>query len=495
MTYSPAISKQTSCNRPTAQNMGHAAASANLTDANTSAHLTEDTLSQIAQSLPPNDLALFGGSPVRSQPYPSWPISDSRDISALSAVVQSGRWGGAPYPGPKTQQFAQQFTAMQAGSTSSYQAVPMANGSLTMEVALRTLDIGWGDEVIVPAYTFQATAAAVIAAGAVPVLVEIDAQTYCISPEAINAAITPKTKAVIPVHLGAQIADMDAIMAIAHRHNLFVIEDCAHATGAQWNEQGVGTFGHFGSFSLQSNKILTTGEGGVLLCRDAALSEKAASIINCGRKPTSQQENSLSAQLAQFIKLQGQEETVSMGINYRMSEFQAALGTVALERFGKQVEERENSLNALEKKIKHIPGVRLLKRDRRHTKRAFYRYIFALVPSEFGATHDEVCFALQAEGIPAHQGYPPLHRCTLFQPLNSQLPVPSAYPEKFDFSNLHLPETERACQTEAIWLDERIFRAGEQGIEDCASAIEKVQRQAAILSEAKAKFLKRCVYA
>jgi dTDP-4-amino-4,6-dideoxygalactose transaminase len=119
--------------------------------------------------------------------------------------------------------------------------------------------------VIVPAYTFQATAAAVMSAGAIPVIVDIDPQTCCIDPKAAQAAITPKTKAIIPVHLGAEMADMDAIMDLADKHNLVVIEDSAHAHGAKWRGLGAGTIGHFGSFSLQSSKILTTGEGGFAL--------------------------------------------------------------------------------------------------------------------------------------------------------------------------------------------------------------------------------------
>ena len=139
-----------------------------------------------------------------------------------------------------------------------------ANGTVTMEIALRAAGVGWGDEVIVPAYTFQATAAAPMAAGAIPVIVDIDPNTYCIDPQAIEAAITPRTRAIIPVHVGSLMAHMDGSMAIAERHNLIVVEDCAHVHGMQWRGRGAGTIGHFGSFSLQSSKILTSGEGGIL---------------------------------------------------------------------------------------------------------------------------------------------------------------------------------------------------------------------------------------
>src|SRR3989304_3999452 len=143
-------------------------------------------------------LAVLGGSPARTEPYPEWPIHDQRDIDPVTAVVKPGRWGGFPFPGPQTTEFARRFAELQGGGY----AVPMANGTVTMEVALRAANIGWGDEVIVPGYTFQATAAAPMAAGAIPVIVDIDPETYCIDPKAVEKAITPKTKAVIPVPLG-----------------------------------------------------------------------------------------------------------------------------------------------------------------------------------------------------------------------------------------------------------------------------------------------------
>lgn len=408
-----------------------------------------------------SELAILGGIPIRTDPYPTWPVYDERDIAAVTAVIKSGRWGGYPYPGPQTAEFVRRFAELQGRGY----AVPMANGTVTMEVALRAANIGWGDEVIVPAYTFQATAAAPMAAGAIPVIVDIDPETYCIDPKAVEAAITPKTRAIIPVHLGAQMADMDAIMAIAERHNLIVIEDAAHAHGAKWRGQGAGTIGHFGSFSLQSSKILTAGEGGALLCRTPELATRAASIIDCGRPHDEA----------------GQMFT--MGTNYRMTELQAALANVGIERFPEQAGQREEMAGYLEEALSEIPGVRLLKRDPRHTTRSFYRYIFAIQPGVFGAEHDVVCAALAAEGIPCWEGYQAMHRCELFQPSLSRLPVPSAFPERFTFDKMHLPNAERACEHEAVWLDECIFRAGRKGADDAVAAIRKVQANSAELAE------------
>jgi dTDP-4-amino-4,6-dideoxygalactose transaminase len=231
-----------------------------------------------------------------------------------------------------------------------------------MEVALRTADIGWGDEVIVPAYTFQATAAAPMAAGAIPVIVDIDPETYCIDPKAAKAAITEKTRAIIPVHLGAQMADMDAIIALAGQHNLIVIEDCAHAHGAKWRGQGAGMIGHFGSFSLQSSKILTSGEGGVLLCRTKELAAKAAGIINCGRShdPDTMEESGTH---------------FTFGANYRLSELACALAAVGVERLPEQAQQRQEMLGYMEESLSEIPGIRLLKRDPRHTTPQSHRLV------------------------------------------------------------------------------------------------------------------------
>jgi dTDP-4-amino-4,6-dideoxygalactose transaminase len=433
-----------------------------------------------------NKPAILGGNPVRTEPYPKWPIVDQRDVDAAIAVIQSERWGGAPYPGFQTLAFAKQFAAMQGGGF----AVPMMNGTVTIEVALRAANIGWGDEVIVPAYTFQATASAPMAAGAIPVIVDIAPDTYCISPAAIEAAITTKTRAIIPVHLGAQMADMDAIMDIAERHNLVVIEDCAHAQGAQWNGRGAGTIGHFGSFSFQSSKILTTGEGGILLCRTQALADRAASIINCGRPTRSQVQesestpsaNGFSQTLRSLMDLSHQEQVYTLGTNYRMTEIQAALGIVALQRFSEQMHQRETMLHYLEERLTEIPGVRLLKQDTRHTRRSFYQYIFAVEPKVFGAKHDEICLALYLEGIPCGVGYPAMHRYDLFQPQLSRLPVPSAFPHYFNFETMKFPEAEKASERDAIWLDESIFRSGQQGIDDVIRAIAKIQANTTAIS-------------
>lgn len=400
------------------------------------------------------ELAVLGGNPIRTEPYPRWPVFDDEEIEAVTRTVMSGRWGGSPYPGPNTAEFAEKFSEMQGGG----HAVPMMNGTITMEVALRAAGIGWGDEVIVPALTFQATAAAPMAAGAIPVLVDISPHNYCIDPIAIEKAITSRTKAIIVVHLAAQMADMDAIMEISRANNLIVIEDSAHAHGAQWRGQGSGTIGEFGSFSLQSAKILTTGEGGVLLCQSTDMAELVASIIDCGRPKDALKRN------------------FTMGVNYRWSELHAAIGLVALKRFPAQMAQRAEMANYLEACIESFPGIHLLKSDARHNKRTQYRYIFKIDPDYFLCTNDAFCYALTAEGIPVDTGYPAMHRYDLFQPQLSHLPVPMAYPEYFNFDEMSFPVAECASEKESVWMGEAIFRSGKSGVDDLVAGLRKLDQ-------------------
>jgi dTDP-4-amino-4,6-dideoxygalactose transaminase len=219
---------------------------------------------------------------------------------------------------------------------------------------------------------------------------------------------------------------------------------------------GAGAIGDFGSFSLQSAKTLTTGEGGVLLCKDKHMAERVASIIDCGRPKDAA----------------GLEYT--MGANLRWSEVQAALGLVALERFPAQFEERAAMADYLEEGLSEIPGITLLKRDLRLTRRSLYRYVFKIDPEYFGVEHDLFCKALSAEGIPVDTGYPAMNRYDLFQPGLSRLPVPSAFPEYFKFDQMSCPVTERASQVESVWMGESLFRAGTKGIDDLVAGVRKL---------------------
>jgi dTDP-4-amino-4,6-dideoxygalactose transaminase len=405
-------------------------------------------------------LAVCGGPPVRPQGYPDWPVRDQRDLDAVTEVVRGGRWGGFPEPGPLAARFAERFAAYQG----SRHGVVMVNGTVTMEVALKALGVGWGDEVIVPALTFAATPYAAMAAGALPVFCDVRPDTLTIDPDQVEAAVTPRTRAIMPVHLGHQMADMDRITEIARRHSLALVEDCAHAHGQRWRDRGAGSFGEFGSFSHQSTKLLTAGEGGSLLTDDEQLARRAHSLIDCGRP-----------------KDVGEQE-LTFGANYRLGELHAALLLVALERFPAQQAERAQAGRWFEELAGQVPGVRLLPADPRITRWSFYRYILLIEPEAFaGAGNRRVCEALEAEGVGAWEGYPPMSRYELFQPGLSRLPVAVEHAERLDPSAMSFPVAEDAGLRRTVYLDENVFRAGRRGIEDAVEALAKIQRHAAEL--------------
>ena len=254
-------------------------------------------------------LALRGGSAVRTTPFPPWPVYDEREARALQSVLATRNWGGYPCPNDRAREFAQRF----AEHHGARYGVAVANGTVSLELALQAAGIGAGDEVIVPAYTWEGTAAAVLFAGAVPVFVDVDPQNYCLDPGRVEAAITPNTKAIIPVHLGFRFADLDRLMAIAEKHGLFLLEDCAHAHGGRWRGRGAGSIGHAGSFSFQTSKLMTAGEGGIVITSDIDLADQVIRLTNCGRPPRHQTRSA-----------------PALGHNYRMTEFQAALLTTQM---------------------------------------------------------------------------------------------------------------------------------------------------------------------
>ena len=403
------------------------------------------------------ELAISGGTPVRSSAYPAWPSGDDREIEAVTDVIRSGEWGGFPEPGRYGGRFEEAFAAYQGAA----HGILMSNGTITMEVALKALGIGWGDEVIIPALTFAATAYAPIAAGALPVIVDVSPDTWCIDPDLVEAAITPATKAIMPVHLGHQMADMDRIMAIAAKHGLAVVEDCAHAHGQQWQGKGAGCIGDFGSFSHQSSKILTAGEGGSLLTSDDDLARRAHSLIDCGRAKDPD------------------EKEYTFGANYRLGELHAALLVVAMERFPAQQAQRADAGTLFEGLVAQVPGVRVMPVDARVTRWSFYNYIIAIDPDAFaGRTNGIVCAALEAEGIPAEVQYPSMNRYELFQPSLSRLPVCVEFADRLDPQRMSFPVAEAAGQRESVYFMENVFRDGTKGIEDAVEAVAKVQRHA-----------------
>jgi dTDP-4-amino-4,6-dideoxygalactose transaminase len=225
-------------------------------------------------------LALFGGSPIRTRPFPSWPVFDKTEEDRLLCALRSGEWGRLD--GHQVEGFERRFAAMHG----CRHGVAVVNGTVSLRIALLAAGIEADDEVIVPPYTFLSTASAVVEANAIPVFADIDLDTFNLDPKAVEAAITPRTRAIIPVHFAGQPADMAALQRLADAHGLVLIEDAAHAHGASHGARPVGALGRMASFSFQSSKNLTAGEGGIITTNDEALAAACRSIQNCGRTVT-----------------------------------------------------------------------------------------------------------------------------------------------------------------------------------------------------------------
>jgi dTDP-4-amino-4,6-dideoxygalactose transaminase len=397
-------------------------------------------------------LALAGGPPVRARPFPAWPVWDEADRDRLIGVLESGAWGGFPFPNRWAEEAASRFAA----SHGARHGLAVANGTVAIEVALRAAGIGPGDEVIVPAYTFEASAAPVLRLGAVPVFVDVRPETYGIDVAAAEAAVTPRTRAIVPVHLAMSMADMDAVGGLVRKHGLVVVEDCAHAHGAAWRGRGAGSWGDAGAFSLQTSKLVTTGEGGLVTTSDDRLLEAAESYVNCGRA-------SRNDRFGQRL----------LGFNYRMTEMQAALLIGQIERLPAQTEARAARAARLAEGLRSLPGIALLEKDERQTAQAFYQYVFKYDGSAFGgAPRDRFVAALEAEGIPCDGlFYEPVYRSALF-------PVdPAAFPAlggRLPWAALRCPVAERAAYEESVWIPHRVLLGTDADVDHVVEAVAKI---------------------
>jgi dTDP-4-amino-4,6-dideoxygalactose transaminase len=399
--------------------------------------------------------AILHGSPVRAgKSWPSWPQHDQTDRELLEATLESGEWSSSR--GEKAIRLATEFAAFQ----DARYGIPLANGSLSLEAALAACEVGEGDEVIVPALTFVTTANAVLAVNGVPIFADIDPDSLCIDVAAVEAAITDRTRAVIPVHLAGTACDLDALVELCERHDLALIEDCAHAHGTRWKGRGVGSFGSFGSFSFQEGKLMTAGEGGALITNDEALRARAWSYANCGRPEPGHW-----------------YDHRTYGTNMRMTEWQGAVLQAQLQRLPGQNRVREERARLLDSELAEIPGLRPQRGDPRMDRRSRYSYIFHYDPQEFAALPlPGFILALAHEGIVAGQSYPSLNSLELFRDSNFGRRMQASAP-RIDYGSISLPQAEKAAAS-TVWLDHRMLLAGPDDVLDVVRAVSRIRARA-----------------
>ena len=402
-------------------------------------------------------LAITGGEPLRKTPFTTWPIATMQIAQALDDVLTSSKWGGQPFPGRYAASFANRFAEMQ---TAKYGQC-VNTGTVAIQAALKAIGIHPGDEVLVPAYTWEGTVGPVLLVNAVPVFVDVDPDTYCMDAKLIEKAITPKTKAILPVHLGMRFADMDEILRIATKHKIKVIEDCAHAHGGMWKGKGAGSMGELGCFSFQSSKLITSGEGGAIITNNLECMELVQSYINAGRA-------SVTDKFHHRI----------VGFNYRMGEFQAAVLCAQLDGLPEQAALRERAMKRFESKLKNTDAIGLFKPDPRITRLAPYGYVLKYyLDKARDIPRAEFVAALQEEGVPCDGlFYEPVYKSSLFPLDPADFPALSWGREKpLDLRKMYsCPESERAAYHEAVWFPHQLFLGGDEDVDAIADAIHKV---------------------
>jgi dTDP-4-amino-4,6-dideoxygalactose transaminase len=390
-------------------------------------------------------LAIDGGTPVRTTPFHPWPVFGEAEERNLLEVLHSGKWG--VLTGSKVTEFEQKFAAYQSARF----GVAVPNGTLALHLALRALGVGSGDEVITTPYTFIATASSILLTGATPIFVDIDPASYNLDPAKVEAALSERTRAILPVHLGGRPADMDALLALAQRHNLKLLEDACQAWGSEWRGRRVGALGDLGAFSFQASKNITAGEGGMLVTNDPDLADKCWSIHNVGR-------------------LRGgawyQHEIV--GLNLRLPEWEGAVLLAQLERLPHQAAIREENTRYLQQVLRaEIRGLNPLDDDPRVTAQSRHLFILRYTPQAFGGrSRAEFVRAMVAEGMtPVGGGYIPLH----------QTPAIQRAMNPTDLKRSDLTAAEQAGAN-TVWIDQTPFLGSRQDLDSIVDAAIKIQK-------------------
>ncbi|MBT3380614.1 MAG: DegT/DnrJ/EryC1/StrS family aminotransferase [Lentisphaerae bacterium] len=398
------------------------------------------------------NLAKNGGNKTITRPLgPTWPIWDEREEKALIETLHSGIWwrgGRKDVSESQVGQFEDEFGAFQGAKY----CVAVTNGTQAIECALKALGIGPGDDVLVPALTFVASATAIALVGATPVFVDVDPGTYNIDAGAMEAAITPATKAAVVVHNGGYPVDMDRVMDLAERRGLKIVEDCAHAHGTQWRGKGAGSIGHFGTFSFQMGKTLTCGEGGAVLTNDEDLAQRAFAHQHIGPIPG-----------------RPFPETRRLGSNLRMTEWQGAILRTQFQRLTELTENRERNATYLAAGLKDIPGLDPIDRDPRVTRWGFYFWNFHYRQEEFdGVPRSTFIQAAAAEGVPvgagAHGGC--IYKNPVFQNADGVMPA---------YTKVVCPVAERVGDSQALSITHKAFLGTTDAMDMILAAFRKIR--------------------
>ncbi len=410
-----------------------------------------------------NRPALLGGNPVRTAPFPEWPAHGPAEENALRKVLHSGKWFRGY--GDAVDRFEHAYAKLNGAG----HCVATANGTSALLTALNALDVGPGDEVIVPPYTFIATVNVVLLQYALPVFVDSDLKSFQIDAAKVERAVTGRTAAMIPVHLGGSAADLDTILDVGRRRGIPVVEDACQAHMAEWKGNKVGTLGAAGCFSFQASKNLNSGEGGAILTDDAELASRCFAFHNNSRTRRG------------MVPV-----PAGQGANLRMTEFQGELLLAQMARLKDQARQREENARRLTALLDEVEGIHPAQMHPGCTRNAYHLYMFRYGKEAFaGLSRERFLEALRTEGIPCSGGYTPLNKSPFLKRVLSSKGYRAIYSAKtlgeWEERNA-CPVNNRLCD-EAVWLTQNMLLGGQQDTDDIVAAIRKVQAAASELRE------------
>jgi len=393
-----------------------------------------------------SDLALFGGDPIRKVPFPAWPrVVDGQKEKLLDTLINDS-WG---IGSAVIKDFEEKFALFQ----DSKNCIAVNTGTNALWVALKAAGVSYGDEVILPPYTFIATATAILMANAIPVFVDIEPNTFNIDPNLIEQAITDRTKAIIPVHIGGNPVNMDRVINIANKHNLIIIEDAAQAHGAEWNGKKVGALHKGGIFSFQSSKNMSAGEGGAIVSNDEEFMDACFAYYNCGRHRDGDW-----------------YEHHIVGGNHRMSSMAASLLLPQFQTIENDMSIREANRKKLDESILDM-GLKITHRYSKVTREANHLYLLRYEAENFNNISREKFFkAMRAEGVYTYAGYNPLYREKVFHGKGNDFP----WLKNINYSNISCPVTEQISDFQSVWLTQNHLLGNKNDIQDIINAFEKV---------------------
>ena len=408
-------------------------------------------------------LAINGGKPVRTKEWPIWPTYDQREIEEVIEVIKSRCWCALPYifnkhgkdfeEESKVRQLERAFAEYHGAK----HAIAVNGGSAALLTSYAAAGVSSGDEVIMPPATFISTATAALRLNAIPIFVDITDEHLTLDPDKVEAAITDRTKAIVPVYWGGYPCDMDRIMDIAAQHDLMVVADAAHAHATEWRGKKVGSVAHLNAFSFQQDKNMTCGEGGIIVTDDDELGAKCRQLGQTdGRGPGGFAE---------------------MGWNFRLNEFSAAIMLAQFAKLDALIDNREANVAYLSKRFAQIDGIRFPKQDKRMT-RLSHLYPKVKYDSQAfdGVSAETFAQALRAEGIRVGAVTRPrvLYQHPLFAEKRFDPGIGKLYGKELDYTKFHCPVCE-GYGGKWLQLDERVLMGNQEDMEDFARAVEKIK--------------------